>query len=131
MRFEGQVAAVTGGGSGIGAAICRRLAEEGAAVAALDLAVDRAQEVIADMPKAGAYHADVSRPDSIEAALSQVEDDLGPLTIMVNNAGALAMDHVARVKPLIEKQQAEQAVGRVQTPLDALVRLTDEEWRFV
>jgi 3-oxoacyl-[acyl-carrier protein] reductase len=73
----------------------------------------------------------VSRPDSIEDALSQVEDDLGPLTIMVNNAGALAMDHVARVKPLIEQQQAEQAVGPVKTPLDALVRLTDDEWRFV
>lgn len=131
MRFEGQVAAVTGGGSGIGAAICRRLAEEGAAVAALDLAVDRAQQVIGDLPRAGAYRADVSKPDSIEEALTQVESDLGALTIMVNNAGALAMDHVARVKPLIEQQQAEQVVGPVKTPLDALVRLTDEEWRFV
>jgi 3-oxoacyl-[acyl-carrier protein] reductase len=131
MRLEGQVAAVTGGGSGIGAAICRRLAEEGAAVAALDLAVDRAQEVVGDLPRAGAYHADVSQPDSIEHALAEVESHLGPLTIMVNNAGALAMDHVARVKPLIEQQQAEQAVGPVHTPLDALVRLTDEEWRFV
>jgi 3-oxoacyl-[acyl-carrier protein] reductase len=67
----------------------------------------------------------------MEEALSQVESDLGPLAIMVNNAGALAMDHVARVKPLIEKQQAEQAVGPITTPLDALVRLTDDEWRFV
>jgi len=48
---------------------------------------------------------------------------------MVNNAGALAMSHVARVKPLIERQQAEQAVGPIKTPLEALVRLTDEEWR--
>src|SRR5438270_9792046 len=115
MRFEGQVAAVTGGGSGIGAAICRRLAEEGAAVAALDLAVDRAQEVIGDLPRAGAYHADVSKPDSIEEALAQVENDLGPLTIMVNNAGPLAMEHVARVKPLLEPPQAEQAVGPAKT----------------
>ena len=45
MRFEGKVAAVTGGGSGIGAAICQRLAEEGAIVGALDLSVDRAQAV--------------------------------------------------------------------------------------
>ena len=131
MRFEGAVAAVTGGGSGIGAAICRRLADEGATVAALDLSVDRAQEVIADLPRASAIYADVSRADSVEDALTQVEAKLGPLTIMVNNAGALAMDHVARIKPLIEQQQAEQAVGPIKTPLDALVRLTDEEWRFV
>lgn len=131
MRFTGQVAAVTGGGSGIGAAICRRLADEGAIVAALDLSVDRAQEVVTDLPGAAAIYADVSDGASVEAALTQVETDLGPLAIMVNNAGALAMDHVARVTPLVEQQRAEQAVGPIQTPLDALVRLTDEEWRFV
>jgi NAD(P)-dependent dehydrogenase (short-subunit alcohol dehydrogenase family) len=131
MRLEGAVAAVTGGGSGIGAAICRRLAEEGATVAALDLSVDRAQDVVADLPGAAAIHADVSSAASVEEALTQVETDLGPLAIMVNNAGALAMDHVARIKPLIEQQQAEAAVGPITTPLDALVRLTDEEWRFV
>jgi 3-oxoacyl-[acyl-carrier protein] reductase len=131
MRFEGQVAAVTGGGSGIGAAICRRLAEEGAVVAALDLSVDRAQEVVGDLPGAGAIHADVSDSASVEAALTQVEAELGPLAIMVNNAGALAMSHVARINPLIEQQRAEQAVGPIQTPLEALARLTDDEWRLV
>jgi 3-oxoacyl-[acyl-carrier protein] reductase len=125
------VAAVTGGGSGIGAAICRRLADEGAIVAALDLAVDRAQEVVDELPNGAAVRADVSDAASVEAALSQVENELGPLAIMVNNAGALAIDHVARVTPLVEQQQAEQAVGPIKTPLDALVRLTDEEWRFV
>jgi NAD(P)-dependent dehydrogenase (short-subunit alcohol dehydrogenase family) len=131
MRLEGQVAAVTGGGSGIGAAICRRLAEEGAVVAALDLSVDRAQEVVGDLPGAGAIHADVSDSASVEAALTQVEAELGPLAIMVNNAGALAMSHVARINPLIEQQRAEQAVGPIQTPLEALARLTDDEWRLV
>jgi 3-oxoacyl-[acyl-carrier protein] reductase len=131
-RFEGRVAAVTGGGSGIGAAICRRLAEEGALVAALDLSEDRAQQVIGDLPGAVAVHADVSDSASVEEALGKVEADLGPLAIMVNNAGALAMSHVARVKPRIEKQQAEQAEdGLIKTPLEALVRLTDEEWRLV
>ena len=131
-RFEGRVAAVTGGGSGIGAAICRRLGEEGAIVAALDLSVERAQKVIADLPGAAAVHADMSDSASVEEALSRVESDLGPLAIMVNNAGALAMSHVARVKPLIERQQAEQREdGVIRTPLEALVRLTDEEWRFV
>ena len=131
-RFEGKVAAVTGGGSGIGAAICRRLADEGAIVAALDLSVERAQAVAAELPGAVGVEADVSDSASVESALAQVENDLGPLAVMVNNAGALAMSHVARVKPLIERQQAEQAEdGRIRTPLDALARLTDEEWRFV
>jgi 3-oxoacyl-[acyl-carrier protein] reductase len=131
MRLAGRVAAVTGGGSGIGAAVCQRLADEGAIVAALDLAVDRAQQVVNELPRAAAIRVDVSDGASVEAALTQVEADLGPLAIMVNNAGALAMDHVARVTPLIEQQQAEQAVGPIRTPLDALVRLTDEEWQFV
>src|SRR6201985_2012736 len=100
MRFEGKVAAVTGGGSGIGAAICRRLAEEGATVAALDLSVDRAQATVNDLATPGAaLRADVSDSDSVEQALTQVESELGPLAIMVNNAGALAMSHVARIKP--------------------------------
>jgi 3-oxoacyl-[acyl-carrier protein] reductase len=131
MRFEGKVAAVTGGGSGIGGAICRRLAQEGATVAALDLSVGAAQKVVEDLPRAAAIHADVSDSASVEEALTKVEADLGPLAIMVNNAGALAMSHVERVKPLIEKQQAEQAEGQIQTPLEALVRLTDDEWRLV
>jgi NAD(P)-dependent dehydrogenase (short-subunit alcohol dehydrogenase family) len=131
-RFEGKVAAVTGGGSGIGAGICRRLADEGAIVAVLDLSVKRAKAVAAELPEAVGIEADVSDGASVEAALTQVEDDLGPLAVMVNNAGALAMSHVARVKPLIERQQAEQAKdGQIRTPLEALARLTDEEWRFV
>lgn len=131
MRFEGKVAAVTGGGSGIGAAICRRLAEEGAIVAVIDLSVERAQEIAGELPRAAAIGADVSDSGSVEQALTQAEADLGPLAIMVNNAGALAMSHVARVNPLIEQQRAEQAVGPIQTPLEALARLTDDEWRLV
>ena len=67
----------------------------------------------------------------MKQALTQAEAELGPLAIMVNNAGALAMSHVARVNPLIEQQRAEQAVGPIQTPLEALARLTDDEWRLV
>ena len=130
-RFEGKVAAITGCGSGVGAAICRRLAEEGSLVAVLDLSLERAQQVAAELPRGVGIHSDVSDSASVEEALTRVESELGPLAVMVNNAGALAMSHVARVKPLIERQQAEQAVGPIKTPLEALVRLTDEEWRFV
>jgi 3-oxoacyl-[acyl-carrier protein] reductase len=131
MRFDGKVAAITGGGSGIGAAICERFAAEGAMVAVLDLAVDRAQDIASPLSGAAAFSCDVSNAAAVEEALTQVESELGPLDVMVNNAGALAMDHVARVTPLVEKQQAEALEGKVTTPLDALVRLTDDEWRFV
>ena len=60
-----------------GELICRRLADEGATVAALDLSVDRAQEVVADLPRASAIYADVSRADSVEDALTQVEPNSG------------------------------------------------------
>jgi len=104
--------------------------EEEATVAALDRSVDRAQEVVGDLARAAAIEVEVSDSDWVEEALSKVEADLGPLAIMVNNAGALAMSEVARINPLIE-QPAEQAVGPITTPLEALARLTNEGWRFV
>ena len=132
MRLSGHVAAVTGGGSGIGAAISQRLAAEGAAVAVLDLSLDAASTVAASLERGHAVQADVSDSAAVEGALDLVEEVLGPLTIMVNNAGALAMDHVARVTERLRRQRAEQEAGEASTtPLEALVRLSDEEWRFV
>src|ERR687885_470670 len=114
-RLQGKVAAVTGGGAGIGAAICRRLAAEGATVAALDIALPSAQQTVDAMGGGLAVVADVS--DS-----AAVERELGPLDILVNNAGAVGVAHVQRVTPLLERQRAEAARGRIETPLDALVR---------
>ena len=129
QRLRGRVAAITGGGSGIGAAICLRLAAEGAVVAALDISLPAAQQTVKAIGAGLAVEADVSDSASVDAAIARVEDELGPLGILVNNAGAVGLDHVRRVAPLLERQREEQAAGRVRTPLDALVRLTDEEWR--
>jgi 3-oxoacyl-[acyl-carrier protein] reductase len=132
VRLEGRVAAVTGGGAGIGAAICRRLAAEGARVAALDIAHDRARRTIDAIGGGLALVADVSDSRAVDAAVAEIERTLGPLDVMVNNAGAVAMDHVRRVAPRFDRQREElAATGRAQTPLDALVRLTDDEWRTV
>ena len=54
---------------------------------------------------------------------------MAPPDVLVNNAGAIILDHVRRVTPLAERQREEAATGAVTTPLDALVRLTDDEWR--
>ena len=132
MRFDGKIAAVTGGGAGIGEAICHRLAAGGATVAVLDLALARAQRTVDAIGGGLALEADVSESAPVDGAVAQIERELGPLDIFVNNAGAVALEHVRRVAPGLERQHAEiLATGRLDTPLDALVRLTDDEWRLV
>lgn len=128
--IDGKVAAVTGGGAGIGEAICRRLAADGAKVAVLDISLDPAQRTVDGFGGGLALEVDVSDSAQVDAAIETIELELGPLEIFVNNAGATGLDHVRRVTPLLERQREEIAThGRAATPLEALVRLTDEEWR--
>jgi 3-oxoacyl-[acyl-carrier protein] reductase len=129
VSLDGRIAVVTGGGSGIGEAICHRLAADGARVAALDVRLDAARQTIAQIGAGLALHADVSDSTAVDDALTRVERDLGPIDILVNNAGAVGAAHLERVMPLLETQRAEALSGGVQTPLDALVRLSDDEWR--
>src|SRR5207247_2895252 len=86
MRLEGRRALMTGGAGGIGAATCRRLAAEGAAVAVTDLDVDGAGAIAGEV-SGGAYELDVRSGDSIRAAVEAAESDLGPVDVLVNNAG--------------------------------------------
>ena len=86
MRLEGRTALVTGGAGGIGAATCRRLAAEGAAVAVTDLALDGGRELAAEIGGA-AYALDVRSTESIRAGVAAVEADVGPIDVLVNNAG--------------------------------------------
>ena len=88
-EFEGLVALVTGGASGIGAAIAARLQEGGAKVAALDL---NPEEAAADLL---AVRCDVSDDASVRAAVQRVAAELGGLDILVNNAGIGAAGTVA------------------------------------
>src|SRR5690606_36622308 len=76
---------------GIGAAICRRFAEEGTAVAVLDLNGKAAEEVAGEIRAAGgkakAYPVDLTVQEQVQATVAAVENDLGPIDILVNNAG--------------------------------------------
>jgi 2-hydroxycyclohexanecarboxyl-CoA dehydrogenase len=82
MRLAGRKAFVTGGGSGIGAAIARRLAAEGADVVVGDIDEPAAREVAGEID-AEAVPLDVADPDSAAAAIGGV----GQLDVLVNNAG--------------------------------------------
>ena len=86
-RLEGRIAVVTGGGAGIGAAICRRFAAEGAMVAVLDLALEGARETVAAMGGGLAVAADVSDSAAVERWVHDVHDRHGRLDWLVNNAG--------------------------------------------
>jgi 3-oxoacyl-[acyl-carrier protein] reductase len=129
MSLQGRIAAVTGGGAGIGASICGRLRAEGAQVAVLDISIAGAQRVVDAGDGALAVKVDVSDSAAVDAAVAHVEAELGPIDVFVNNAGAVSREHLARIDPRQEAQRAEAAAGKIETPLDALVRLTDEEWR--
>jgi len=81
-----RIAFVTGGGGGIGGAICRALAEAGRRVAVADLSLADAQKV-ADVIEGFAVELDVTKPDSVASAVAQTEQDLGRIDILVNCAG--------------------------------------------
>jgi len=104
-----KVAVVTGAAAGIGAACCMRLASEGVAVAVLDLDAERCADTVQAIRDAGgtaiAVGADVSDRASVKAALAEVREKLGSISILVNNAGVTDF-----------------------TPFE---ELTDERWDFI
>src|SRR5256714_10253980 len=86
MRLEGRSALVTGGASGIGAATVRRLAAEGARVAVADLDPDRARDVSGEID-GHPIEMDVTDNASIVAGVAATVEAVGPLDVLVNNAG--------------------------------------------
>lgn len=86
-----KVAIVTGGGGGIGTATCRRFAEAGAHVAVLDINADAAGRTADAITGTGgtaqAFACDITSHAAVQAAVTRVEAALGPVGILVNNAG--------------------------------------------
>ena len=96
MNPSGQVAIVTGGGSGLGEATARALATKGAKVALLDVGLARAEQVAAELGGL-ALKCDVSSADDAEAAVAEAAKQLGEPRILVNCAGiAIALKTVGK-----------------------------------
>ncbi len=85
-ELEGQVALVTGGGRGIGANIARELTDAGMRVAVSARSADQVEQTAKEIGGL-AVTADVSKPDDVESMVATVERELGPIDLLVNNAG--------------------------------------------
>jgi NAD(P)-dependent dehydrogenase (short-subunit alcohol dehydrogenase family) len=105
FNLAGQVALVTGASSGIGRHLALLLAAAGAKVALAarrtDLLAEAAREIDTEGGAAAPIALDVTRPDSVAAAIAAAERALGPLTLLVNNAG------VTVAKPVLEHTEAD------------------------
>jgi len=103
MRFTDRKAVVTGAGSGIGRVIALTFASEGAAVGIVDVDVEAAQGVVAEIEAGGgrgaAFALDVSDAEAVAVAMKAVTEKLGGLDILVNNAGITRDNLLIRMSP--------------------------------
>jgi 3-oxoacyl-[acyl-carrier protein] reductase len=133
VRLRDRIALVTGGGSGIGRAIARRFAEEGARVVVNDVRQDAAEQVARELSggQGLAIRADVSDSAQVRGMFAQVERVMGGLDVLVNNAG-IATTGTGDTRTIREKTDArimEIVSGQgVQTHLDVTQHMTDEAW---
>jgi 3-oxoacyl-[acyl-carrier protein] reductase len=131
-----RVAVVTGAARGIGAAVAVQLAADGFAVAVIDLEESASKSTVERITGAGgralAIGADVSDADAVQGAVARIADELGPPTVLVNNAGVIRDNLLFKMSDLdwdlvmgvhlrgaflmsraVQKHQTEQKWGRV------------------
>ncbi len=99
MRFEGKVAIVTGGASGIGEATVRRLHREGATLVVADIRQNAIDALLADMgsDRLLGWQVDMLYPDQVEAMVNGAAAHFGRLDILVNNAGIGSLGRVTEI----------------------------------
>jgi short-subunit dehydrogenase len=121
--LAGKVVAITGGGRGIGRAMARALAAKGARVAVGDLDTAAAEAVAAELGGEHAgLHVDVTDRPGFTAFLDEVERRLGPLDVVINNAGIMP------VTPLVEEDDAS-VTRQLEINLHAVIHGTREAMR--
>lgn len=134
-RLEGKIALVTGAGAGIGEAIARRFAAEGASVVVNDVAKAAAERVARDVG-GWAWEADVSDSAGVARMFEEVDARHGRLDVLVNNAGVATHqanpERLAKLAAVSLAQiQERTTTGRIETHLDATIETSDAEWRRI
>ncbi len=101
MRFDSKTVIVTGGGTGIGEAICHRFASEGANVVVAELEEDNGSSTVADIMSSGGsarfIQTDTSDSDSVKTMVGEAANEYGTIDILVNNAAAFVFGKVEEV----------------------------------
>ncbi len=123
-----RVALVTGGGGGIGRAICTELAEKGHRVAVADIATDRTEELAREIGGL-AVEIDITDPASVKAAVAQVAKDLGTIEICVNCAGwDELMPFLETDEAFLQKVLAINLAGPIRVTREVLPTMVERRW---
>lgn len=128
MRLQSKICLVTGGGSGIGEAICRRFAQEGALVGVLDIDMNAALRVANSLDGAVALSCDVASSSSVNQAFTRALEKLGRIDVVVNNAGMVGREYTRHVQRRIRQLSELRDHGKTLSALRVTEELTDEEW---
>lgn len=104
MRFDGQIAVVTGAATGIGRSIAGRLAERGATAVILDVDGAGGKAVETELEdsgcKAQSYEVDITEPAQVDSTMRDVVRDFGRIDVLVNNAGVVLDEHPVHEMPI-------------------------------
>jgi 3-oxoacyl-[acyl-carrier protein] reductase len=135
MQLANKRAVVTGAGQGIGAAIARRLAADGARVAALDLNEAMVKALWGDAPGQHlALACDVSDSKSVDAVFAKIKEVFGGVDILVNNAGIARVPDDGADQMYASATERAGQIARGETPTahpDQMIHMSDEAWQKV
>jgi NAD(P)-dependent dehydrogenase (short-subunit alcohol dehydrogenase family) len=136
IDLSGELALVTGGGSGIGEAIATTLARAGASVAVADLSEESAtrvaEAICGNGGKAVPLQMDIGDPASIEAAISRLHAEVGPISILVNNAAAWVVKEFKDTTPSdVDRVVGITLIGTVNVTRAALTDVVERHGRVI